>query len=218
MSYWWKARSLWGRANCEDLSFCFLGSTAQVFCDQTTDNGGWTVIQRRVDGSTNFQRDWVSYKDGFGQLQREFWFGNQNIHHLTSQAFLRDSTIRFDMIRRSDLKELWAKYSRFKVSDETKKYKLHISGYSGNVIDMMASHDGKSFSTFDQDNDVDSQRHCSRTFKGGWWYFHCHTVNLNGAFDALENGHKWNSIWWSCDVNGRTPSRMMFSEIKVRRN
>ena len=44
----------------------------QVYCDQKTDGRGWTVIQRRVDGSVNFFRDWVNYKNGFGQLQNEF--------------------------------------------------------------------------------------------------------------------------------------------------
>ena len=56
--------------------------TIQVFCDQTTDGGGWTIIQRRADGLQNFDRDWDSYKNGFGYLQHEHWLGNQNIHTL----------------------------------------------------------------------------------------------------------------------------------------
>lgn len=34
----------------------------QVWCDQRHDPGGWTVIQRRLDGSVNFFRNWETYK------------------------------------------------------------------------------------------------------------------------------------------------------------
>jgi ficolin len=47
---------------------------------------GWTVIQRRVDGRENFSRDWDDYKEGFGNLQDEFWLGNEKIHQLTLQG------------------------------------------------------------------------------------------------------------------------------------
>jgi len=30
------------------------------------ENGGWTVLLRRQDGSENFTREWVWYADGFG--------------------------------------------------------------------------------------------------------------------------------------------------------
>lgn len=36
----------------------------QVYCDMK--NGGWTLIQKRQDGTTNFYRDWDDYKEGFG--------------------------------------------------------------------------------------------------------------------------------------------------------
>ncbi|XP_062616390.1 fibrinogen-like protein A isoform X2 [Saccostrea cucullata] len=99
----------------------------RVYCDMTTDGGGWTVIQNRYDGSTNFYRNWNEYKKGFGNLYQEFWLGNDNIHALTRNG---DQELRIEMTKFSGSK-VYAKYSRFSIGDESKKYKLSISGYSG---------------------------------------------------------------------------------------
>ena len=33
------------------------------------------VIQRRVDNTTDFNRNWKSYKEGFGDPTHSFWLG-----------------------------------------------------------------------------------------------------------------------------------------------
>lgn len=43
----------------------------QAWCEHGLDNGGWTVLQRRRDGSVNFFRNWENYKVGW----RSFFIG-----------------------------------------------------------------------------------------------------------------------------------------------
>ena len=65
-----------------------------VFCDQTTAGGGWTVFQKRLNGSVDFYRAWSDYKVGFGDLNGEFWLGLDKIYPLTSND---NSTLRVDL-------------------------------------------------------------------------------------------------------------------------
>ena len=65
-----------------------------VFCDQTTAGGGWAVFQKRMDGSVSFYRGWTDYKNGFGNLNGEFWLGLDKIHRLTKKK--EQAPSRFD--------------------------------------------------------------------------------------------------------------------------
>ncbi|XP_060575485.1 ficolin-1-like [Ruditapes philippinarum] len=66
-----------------------------VYCDMDTDDGGWTVFQRRQDGSVDFFRDWEEYKTGFGDLNGEFWLGNKYLNLLTNDD--KQHELRIDM-------------------------------------------------------------------------------------------------------------------------
>ena len=97
-----------------------------VYCDQTTAGGGWTVLQKRLDGSVDFYRGWDDYKRGFGNLNGEFWLGLDKIHRLT---ILR-SRLRVDL-EDTNGKTAYAEYDFFGVSSERSKYKLSLGTYSG---------------------------------------------------------------------------------------
>jgi len=189
----------------------------QVFCDQETDQGGWTVIQRRVNGEINFYRNWQMYKHGFGSHQREFWIGNDNIHVLSLQAaYPKGSELRIDMVGWED-KKAYAKYSSFKVDGEKEKYTLHVSGYSGTAGDSFGGHNGYKFSTYDSDNDI-YEGSCSRNHRGAWWYERCHSSNLNGEylwFDVKQPGYARGVIWWAYKKTDEYSLKSV--EMKMRR-
>ncbi|XP_033150723.1 fibroleukin-like [Drosophila busckii] len=54
----------------------------QVPCDSKFAGPGWAVIQRRVDGSVNFNRTWEEYRNGFGDLRGSFWLGLERLHQM----------------------------------------------------------------------------------------------------------------------------------------
>ena len=98
-----------------------------VFCDQTTAGGGWTVFQKRLDGSVDFYRGWNDYKRGFGNLNGEFWLGLDKIHRLTKALKNR---LRVDLEDTTG-KTAYAEYNMFAVTGESAKYRLSIGTYSG---------------------------------------------------------------------------------------
>ena len=59
------------------------GKPFSVWCDMNN-GGGWTVFQRRRDGSENFYRGWADYENGFGNVKGEHWLGLKKISCLTS--------------------------------------------------------------------------------------------------------------------------------------
>ncbi|XP_061165133.1 fibrinogen-like protein 1 [Saccostrea echinata] len=50
-----------------------ITSPVRVYCDMETMDGGWTAIQKRVNESLNFRRNWTEYKNGFGSPEQNVW-------------------------------------------------------------------------------------------------------------------------------------------------
>ncbi|GCC17089.1 hypothetical protein chiPu_0017445 [Chiloscyllium punctatum] len=94
----------------------------KVYCDMETSGGGWTVIQRRVNGSTDFQRNWREYKMGFGDGAGEYWLGNEAIYLLTSQ---RLHSLRIEL-RDWDGNQVYSFYEKFHLSSEKQNYRYSV--------------------------------------------------------------------------------------------
>ncbi|XP_065058907.1 fibrinogen-like protein A [Rhopilema esculentum] len=187
------------------------------YCDMKTSGGGWTVFQRRVDDTVDFDRNWDEYKRGFGEVFGNFWLGLDALHQLTNNGA---TTLRIDLKHKTG--EIgYAEYKGFKVGDEASKYLLTLGEYStlGTVGDAMTYSKGEQFSTKDQDNDK-AEFHCAASWKGGWWHNACFEANLNNNYYNSTSGDpvaemprrmSWKT--WKNEFGDIT-----FSEMKLRKD
>ena len=104
-----------------------LGDT-QVHCDMEDGAGGsgWTTIQRRMDGSVDFYRNWTEYKTGFGEPSGEYWLGLDAIHQITKSY---DKVLIRIKATAGDGDEMYMIFEGFSVESEDKNYKLN-AGYN----------------------------------------------------------------------------------------
>lgn len=135
-----------------------------VLCDWRLAGSGWTVIQRRKDGSENFNRNWADYKEGFGDLRGEFFIGLEKLSLLT-QSQQHELYIHLEDFHNE---VRYARYSNFLVGNESESYMIKTFGeYSGNADDALAQHKGVRFETPDR---IVTSGNCAETFKSGWWF------------------------------------------------
>uniref|UniRef100_A0A3B4XIS4 Tenascin-R n=1 Tax=Seriola lalandi dorsalis TaxID=1841481 RepID=A0A3B4XIS4_SERLL len=162
----------------------------QVYCDMTTDEGGWIVFQRRQNGLTDFSRKWSDYRVGFGNLEDEFWLGLDNVQKIAAQGRYE---LRIDM--RDGQESVYANYDKFSIGDARNLYKLRIGEYNGTAGDSLSYHQGRPFSTKDRDNDI-AVTNCALSYKGAWWYKNCHRANLNGKYGESRHSQGINWYHW----------------------
>ena len=177
-----------------------------------TDGGGWTVFQRRQDGSVDFYRYWTDYENGFGDLTGEFWLGLSKIHCLTKEG--SNNALRVDL-RDFFNNRAYANYSTFSVSDGSTEYTLLVGRYSGTAGDSLANHNAMRFSTRDNDNDQ-YENNCAESYTGAWWYNNCYHSNLNGRYFNTDYNDLHQRIIWYNWTNAYTS--LKFTEMKTRRN
>ena len=197
------------------------GEPLMVSCKADIDLGGWTLLQRRVDGRENFACGWDDYKFGFGRHgeRSELWLGNEHVHRMTNgpRQHLRIDATAFDGASvRIDVDD-------FRVDDEANDYTLRYDSRSVfltnvDTDDLLHSKDSM-FSTREHDNS--DPLFCASTLYrngGGWWFNSCFGMYLNGVYPvgADRGTNTYPRLLVMNSFHNATPLR--FSEMKFRRS
>ncbi|XP_064536685.1 angiopoietin-related protein 7-like [Drosophila montana] len=170
-----------------------VGEPFRVLCNGQIAGPGWTVIQRRINGSVDFYRNWSDYKTGFGDLAGEFFIGLEKLHHMT-EAEPQELYIQLEDF---DGQTRYATYDDFKVGSELESYALQSLGnFGGDMDDALSLNVGQKFSTYDRDNDNDESLSCAERFHGAWWYYACGLSNLNGPYQTPDDYTSNQGILW----------------------
>ena len=175
--------------------------TANVYCNMTTDGGGWIVIQRnRINSQLSFKKNWREYEEGFGDLNKEFWAGLELMHILTQRG---QWEMRVDY-QKNDKTWSYLHYTQFSVGSVSEEYPLTVGGFTGVGMDLFIPTttseilNQMEFSTPDNDNDNASIT-CGIRYKNGWWYNACAYVNINHQTPIYHY-----------------PNTALFTEMKIR--
>ncbi|XP_061838053.1 angiopoietin-related protein 6 [Nerophis lumbriciformis] len=183
----------------------------QAWCEQSQAQGGWTVFQRRQDGSVNFFRNWDQYKQGFGNLDGEYWLGLEHLYWLTKQGQYKLRVVLEDWQGR----QVFAEYDSFRLEAESDWYRLRLGQYRGNAGDSLSWHNNKAFTTLDRDKDSYTGN-CAHYQKGGWWYHTCAHSNLNGVW--YRGGHYrsryQDGVYWAEFHGGSYSLRRVLMMVK----
>ncbi|XP_043069225.1 fibrinogen C domain-containing protein 1 [Drosophila bipectinata] len=208
-------------SKCDEISSCTTAGISiyhirlpGVSEFQAPCNGaGWTVIQRRMDGSVNFNRGWNEYRDGFGYLTGEFFIGLEKLHQITKS---RKHEL-YISLGKVDGSTDFAKFDDFRIGSEKDSYPLEsVGNCTGHAGDSLKVHLKMKFTTYDRDNDL-HQGNCAQTDGGGWWYSSCAHSHLNGRF--YNDGKMKNNlygIFWGTWQNNDWSVSLTFVEMMIK--
>lgn len=177
-----------------------LGAESEPFYVPCQDDG-WTVIMNRSSNALSFERGWLDYKEGFGNLAGDFFIGLDKLHAMTSYQ-LHELRIELENFR-GDI--AYAGYDAFAISGEREMYALLLLGnYKTDLVpgagDSLRYQAGARFSTFDNDNDNCVECNCAQRFRAGGWFNACARTNLMGVYmtrqpeESDETGIHWDTF------------------------
>ncbi|XP_066910328.1 ficolin-2-like [Clytia hemisphaerica] len=155
------------------------------------------MIQRRLNGDIDFNRGWQSYKEGFGDVNGDYWIGLETIRE--TSVLLNNTLIRIQG-------ESFNRDRRFIIA---KKYKLHSGTMINDEWDIgrdWTYHDGLMFTTRDDDNDKNGGGNCAHEFPCARWYLNCYALNANKAPSKQQQTSYAGGISWPAWLGSHSQS------------
>ena len=174
--------------------------TLQVSCDQTKNDGGWMVFQRRSEEGRPVRfdgRSWHDYKHGFGDHGNEtteLWLGNENLVELLDMY----PTVKWELLIEAYAhggSKCTFTAPRFGMQRGTSnEYAMYWDSASANGAPKRYLNDlkNKPFRTNDHRGISSRQDLCFQTYSAGWWYSisgregDCHEIFLNGPHQPRD--------------------------------
>ncbi|XP_066442641.1 angiopoietin-related protein 5 isoform X1 [Eleutherodactylus coqui] len=202
----------------------------EAFCDMDYRGGGWTVLQKRIDGVIDFQRTWLDYMDGFGELSGEFWLGLRKTFCILNQ---KNTSFMLNIaLEAEDGSSAYATYDNFWIEDEKTAFIMHVGRYFGTAGDAIRGYrkednqNALPFSTYDMDNDNcypacsfngTKITSCSQEkSRSGWWFSQCGLANLNGVH-RVTRGVDISGIQWDTWKENNTTIKIKSASMKIKR-
>ena len=170
------------------------GAAFEVFCDMknhTHSDGlaGYTVVLRRNDGSVDFKKTLAEFTNLIGNLDGEFYIGNENLRRLTATP-----RVMFVVIWpfEGEYEVRYEKYNTFSLG-ASPNYALSALFYSGTAGDILRSQNSDIFRT--TENDAGG---CSNAYGPNWHANNpCHEYNPFGTYLYGWNGYHMRGITWN---------------------
>ncbi|MFC1754635.1 FG-GAP-like repeat-containing protein [Thermoproteota archaeon] len=178
-------------------------SEFEVFCDMSTDGGGWTLVwsnTREGTGKPVTDITWTNAIDGLSIIDDTISSDLESFNYYLGLDHWEDigTELRYDWANDYGSPIDQQFYADF-YFDESNYYAIKMSNHRQTIGSTTAglweTHNNQPFTTYDSDHDQ-SGGNCAASFSNTpWWYTSCWDGSINGGGERTGSGY-YNGAYW----------------------